>query len=185
MNVYDFDKTIYPGDSALHFWLFCVRRHPAALLTLPRAGWKALRSIGAGDCKTGMKQEFFRYLLYIPDLPAEVNAFWDGHLQRIYPWYLAQRRDDDVIISASPEFLLRPICDELGVRLIGTRMDKYSGKISGENCHDKEKVRRFYEEFPGACTEEFYSDSLSDTPMAEIAQRAYLVRKEKLSSWPF
>ena len=61
----------------------------------------------------------------------------------------------------------------------------HSGKISGENCHDKEKVRRFYKEFPGACAEEFYSDSLSDTPMAEIAQRAYIVRKENLSSWPF
>ena len=114
-----------------------------------------------------------------------MKDFWEENRHRLAKWYLRQKRSNDVIISASPEFLLRPICDELGVRLIGTRMDKHSGKISGENCHDKEKVRRFYEEFPGACTEEFYSDSLSDTPMAEIAQRAYIVRKEKLSPWPF
>lgn len=183
MNVYDFDKTIYPGDSALHFWLFCVRRHPAALLTLPRAGWKALCSIGAGDCKTGMKQEFFRYLLYIPDLPAEVNAFWDGHLQRIYPWYLAQRRDDDVIISASPDFLIGEACRRLGVRWIASRVDPRSGRFEGLNCWGEEKPRRFEQEYHSAEIEEFYSDSLSDAPMMALAERAYVTTRGRVEPW--
>ena len=73
---------------------------------------------------------------------------------------------------------------ELGVGLIATPMDKHSGKILGENCHDTEKVRRFREQYPDGHTERFYSDSLSDTPMAEIADEAFLVSKGKLSPWP-
>ena len=29
----------------------------------------------------------------------------------------------------------------------------------------------------------FYSDSLSDTPMARLAQQSYLVRKEEIRPW--
>jgi len=65
-----------------------------------------------------------------------------------------------------------------------SRMDKKTGEIEGKNCHDSEKVRRFYEQYPDSKTENFYSDSLSDTPMAEIAERAWLVSKHKLSPWP-
>ena len=28
MNVYDFDKTIYKGDSTLDFYFFCLRKKP-------------------------------------------------------------------------------------------------------------------------------------------------------------
>ena len=186
MNTYDFDKTIFDPDSSYCFYLYCLRHYPGAMVkTLPRSIAGGLRyAAGKGNTKM-LKEQLFSFLPNLPDVDGAVKDFWDENRQRLAKWYLRQKRSDDVIISASPEFLLRPVCDELGVRLIGTRMDKHTGKISGENCHDKEKVRRFYEEFPGACTEEFYSDSLSDTPMAKIAQRAYIVRKEKLSPWPF
>ena len=28
MNVYDFDNTLYDGESALDFYFFCLKRHP-------------------------------------------------------------------------------------------------------------------------------------------------------------
>ncbi len=31
MNVYDFDKTIYAGDSSIDFTLFCYKRYPNLL----------------------------------------------------------------------------------------------------------------------------------------------------------
>ena len=31
--------------------------------------------------------------------------------------------------------------------------------------------------------EEFYSDSRADTPLAEIAQKAFLVKGERLENW--
>ena len=186
MNTYDFDQTIYEPDSSLSFYLFCLKKYPSAVLrTLPKTlAFAAAYGVKKMPTKR-LKEQIFSFLRYLPDVDAAVENFWEKHRSGIGQWYLDQKKEDDVIISASPYFLLRPMAAELGVGLIATPMDKHSGKISGENCHDKEKVRRFYAEFPGACTEEFYSDSLSDTPMAEIAQRAYIVHKEKLSPWPF
>ena len=89
-----------------------------------------------------------------------------------------------MIISASPEFLLQPMTDRLGVRLIATRMNPYSGQIKGRNCHDEEKVRRFLELYPADSIDCFYSDSLCDSPMAALAKKAFLVDDGELYPWP-
>ena len=185
MNTYDFDKTIFYPDSSYCFYLYCLRHYPGAMVkTLPRSIVSGLRyAAGKGNTKA-LKEQLFSFLPNLPDVDSAVKDFWDENRKRLAKWYLRQKRSDDVIISASPEFLLQPICDELGVRLIGTRMDKHSGKISGENCHDKEKVRRFYERYPDGHSDEFYSDSMSDLPMAEISNRAFMLKKHVISPWP-
>lgn len=184
MNTYDFDQTIFNPDSSYKFFMFCLRKYPAGIKRLPRTLYKAvlykLKKIPTKE----LKEQIFSFLQDIPEVDAAVDAFWDENFGNIEKWYLEQKKDDDIIISASPEFLLEPACKRLGVRLIATPMDKKTGKIHGENCHDSEKVRRFREAYPDAHTECFYSDSLSDTPMAEIADRAYIVKKDKISPWP-
>lgn len=185
MNAYDFDQTIFQPDSSYCFVMFCLRRHPLALLkTLPGVTSAGLKLMMKKADTKALKEKVFSFLADLEDVDAEVTAFWQQHRANLEQWYLNQRRDNDLIISASPEFLLRPIADELGVQLIGTVMDKHTGRILGENCHDKEKVRRFREVYGGAMPERFYSDSLSDSPMAEISESAFLVDKGKISPWP-
>ena len=175
VNVYDFDKTILPYDSTEAFFRHCLRRYPRvlapALGALPLAAGMPLGLVS----KTRVKEVFYRFLALIPDIDAELTRFWELHLGDINAWYLARRRPDDIVSSASPEFLLRPVAERFGFRLMASRVDKHSGWTLGENNHGEEKVRRFYAAHPGAVTEAFYSDSLSDTPMARIAQRAYLI----------
>ena len=36
LNVYDFDKTIYDGDSSIDFYLFCLKRKKSIILLLPK-----------------------------------------------------------------------------------------------------------------------------------------------------
>ena len=112
----------------------------------------------------------------MPDARVEAKAFWDGHIDRIFPWYLARRREDDLVISASPDFLIGEACRRLGIAYIATGMDTRTGRIIGENCRGEEKVRRFREIYGDAPVEEFYSDSLSDRPMMDLAERGYLVK---------
>lgn len=96
------------------------------------------------------------------------------------------KQETDIIISASPEFLLEPICKELGVEcMMATKVDKSTGLFDGENCHGKQKVTRLYESYPEAQIDEFYSDMYCDTPLALLAKRAYIVKGEKLSPWKF
>ena len=87
-------------------------------------------------------------------------------------------------IIAAKEYL-EPIINELGIKyLMASNVDKYTGKYDGINCHGKEKVRRFYEVWPDGVIDDFYSDSLSDSPLAEISKKAYMVKGHDLFPWP-
>ena len=184
MNTYDFDKTIYAGDSSVDFYIYSLLRHPSLVSLWPSQAAAFFR-YKRGKCdKTAMKQVFFAFVKKIPDIESEVKRFWDKKEKKIYAWYLEQKADDDVIISASPEFLLGEICARLGLSApIGSRVDKESGAFEGKNCHDTEKVVRFREIYGDAKTEKFYSDSRSDTPMAAIADEAFFIRGGKPEPW--
>ena len=134
--------------------------------------------------KQVFKQRMLGFLTRIGDVDARVNAFWDENFCRVKPWYYEKQKPDDVVISASPEFLVKPACDRLGIRItMGSPVDKHTGKFSGPNCHGEEKVHRFYKVFPNEKIDEFFSDSYSDTPLARLAQTAWLVKDSELLPW--
>ena len=186
MNTYDFDKTIFYPDSSACFYKYCLRKHSAAVLkTLPKSFVKAVQ-YAAGKIETKeLKEQLFSFLQSIENIDAVLASFWKENMGGIGNWYLEQKRDDDIIISASPYFLLEPIIRDLGIKhLMASNVDKHSGKYNGINCHGKEKVRRFYEVFPDGVIEDFYSDSLSDSPLAEISKQAFMVKDHNLLPWP-
>ncbi|MBR0208278.1 MAG: haloacid dehalogenase-like hydrolase [Oscillospiraceae bacterium] len=184
MNVYDFDKTIFYPDSSYTFFLYCLKKHPGAVLRFsPGILAASLRYAFGRIGAKALKEKLFAYLRCLSDPEKLVEEFWDEHFALIGEWYLRQRKPDDLIITASPEFLVGEAGRRLGAEVIGTRMDIRSGRIEGENCHDAEKVLRFRALYPEETIEAFYSDSLSDTPLAEIAERAFLVDRGRLSDW--
>ncbi len=184
MNAYDFDQTIYDGDATVDFFMHCVRRHSGVRRFLPSLIGPGIRFLLGKLDKTQWKQVFFGFLARVPEVELEVLLFWDRHDQDIKQLYLSRKRPDDLIISASPEFLLRPICQRMGVKsLIASRVDRLTGKYSGLNCHGDEKLRRLLAEMPGVQIDTFYSDSPSDAPLASIARRALLVKGNKLYEW--
>ncbi len=183
MNVYDFDGTIYEGDSTADFFRFSLRRHPGCLLTLPLTAVK-----GAGYAlkivdRDGLKTSLYRFLRHIPDIDEELELFWDLHEKNLMSWYLERKREDDLIISASPQFLLEPVCRRLGVRLIASPVDKLSGELLGPNNHGDRKTKRLREQFPEAVIDEFYSDSRIDAPLAGLAGKAFLAVHGVISPW--
>lgn len=191
-NVYDFDKTIYNGDATLNFYKYCIRRYPRSLLALPFAAAGAVLYILKLISKTRLKELFFRFLRFLPDAEALVSSFWDENVEGIFPWYLENKNENDIIISASPEFLLKPICRRLGIRhLIASKVDIETGRYTGENCYGEEKVRRFRadlkndlkNEAEAFSINEFYSDSLSDLPLARIAKKSFLVKNGEPAPW--
>ena len=184
MNVYDFDGTVYDGDSSFDFFFFSLRRHPSIFLRLPAFAAAFFRYKAKKHDKTAMKQVFFSFVKKVPDIQSEVKAFWDKNEKKIYGWYIGQKREDDLIISASPEFLLGDICARLGIREpIASRVDEKSGGFDGKNCHDREKVVRFAAKFPDAKIERFYSDSRSDSPLAALADEPFFIEKGKPVPW--
>lgn len=183
MNVYDFDGTIYRGDCTLDFWRYCLVRRPVILGAFPGALGAALRFRLQRCSREDFKAAFYRFIPYLPDTGAYAAAFWDSRMSRIQPWYLRQRRQDDLIISASPDFLIAVACKRLGVRWLASLVDGRTGRLLSANCRGEEKVRRFQEAYPGAVVEQFYSDSDSDAPLAGLARYAYRIRGGRPVLW--
>ena len=183
MNVYDFDNTILRGDSTARFFAWCLRRCPRMWLDAPGQIGNAALFLLKRRAKQAFKERMLSFLARV-DVERELARFWHKNLSRVKPFYREKHCADDVVISASPEFLIRPACEALGIRhVLGSPVDMHTGRFSGPNCHGQEKVRRFCQAFPGGEIDEFYSDSYSDQPLASLARRAFLVRGEQILNW--
>lgn len=181
MNVYDFDGTIYDGDSTLDFYFFCMKSKPIIITCIPHQIRAMIQYVLGKTDKTAFKEEFYCFLKKMDDVEGYVEKFWNVHEKKIKDWYRKKMCKSDVIISASPEFLLKPMCKRmLGQDVIASKVDKESGKYEGKNCYGEEKVRRFLETYADAKIDEFYSDSYSDKPIAELAMQFYIVKGETI-----
>lgn len=183
MNVYDFDGTIYNGDSSIDFYFYSLRRNPRVILYLPKQLFAFILYFLKIIDKTRLKEEFFSFVKFV-DVEEFVNDFWYKNKCKIFKWYLEQKTNEDVIISASPEFLLKSICETIGVNcLIASKVSSINGKFSGKNCSGEEKVNRFKEIFGDSIIDSFYSDSEKDLPLARLSKRPYKVIRGKVKKW--
>ena len=102
MDVYDFDGTLYRGDSTADFVAWCLRRYPHAVRTLPRTALAAAGlGLGAFD-KTRFKSALYRLLPLVPNIESELGLFWNAHERRRFRRWL----DGDEKFSALPQLLL-------------------------------------------------------------------------------
>ena len=132
-----------------------------------------------------MQREFFGYLTLIDDFDEQIERYWDKNEKRIAKWYLAQKKPDDLIISASPDCIIGPIAKRLGVNSVATEYDREYGVFLNNLMYAKEKARYIFDhDFP--VIENFYSDSLADTPLALCAEKAHLVKDHATTvvDWP-
>ena len=178
INGYDFDETIYDGDSSVNFYLFCLKKNKKVLKQLPTQIKGLIKYKTKKIEKTEFKEYVFSFLKHIDNVDQYVEEFWKENYKKIKSWYFDQQEKTDVIISASPEFLLKPLEKQLKVKIIGSKVDKKTGKFDGKNCHDYEKIVRYEKEMKKKNNiKRFYSDSIkADGPMFEYAEEAYLVK---------
>lgn len=181
VNVYDFDHTIYKGDASLDFIMYCLLRYPKTWKYLPSQALVLIFFVFGLRTRKEVKQVAFGFLKDLENIDEIVVKFWKRHEKNIKSWYSAQRKRSDIIISASPEFLLLPIVRKLNIDvLLATKMDKFTGQINGENCRAKEKVRRLKTYDKDLIIGGVYSDSLSDKPLFKLAKEPYLVKGNKI-----
>ncbi|WP_394870731.1 HAD-IB family phosphatase [Clostridium butyricum] len=184
MNVYDFDKTIYAGDSTLDFYFFSLKKNPMLIRFLPIQIIGFIKYMFGMYSKLQFKEKFYSFLKGIKDVDSMVELFWNENQDKIKDWYLKSKEESDVIISASPEFLLNNICRRIGIKhLIASEVNKNTGICEGENCYGEEKVLRFKKYFEKGEIKKFYSDSLSDAPISLMASERYIVNGNNILPW--
>ena len=186
INCYDFDNTIYNGDSTVDFYWYCLKRKPYIILSIPIQLYGII-GYKLGVCsKTKMKENFFSFVRLIPNIEKLLKKFGEVHRHKLKKWYLEKDHRHDVIISASPVFIIKSLIAGITVLdIIASDTSERTGKFLRPNCYGEEKVKRFREKFPANCFEikQFYSDSISDLPLARIAKESYLVNDNTISKW--
>lgn len=186
INCYDFDKTIYDGDSTIDFYWYCLKKRPYIIISIPIQLYGII-GYKLGLCsKTKMKEKFFSFVRLIPNIEKIIKKFGEVHSHKLKKWYLEKDHSSDVIISASPVFIIKSITTGIKVLdVIASDTSEKTGKFLLPNCYGEEKVIRFKEKFPSNCFEirRFYSDSISDLPLARIAEESFLVNDNTISKW--
>lgn len=181
LNLYDFDKTIYDGDSTIDFYKFMLKNNIKIIKYFPRQVLSIIKYKLGKITKEQMKETFFLFLKDFNNTEDLINTFWQKNIKKIKKWYLNMNHDNDIIISASPEFLIKPIGKILNTKdVIASKNNIKTGKYDGKNCFGKQKVKRFKEKYKTEEVLNAYSDSLSDMPMLELAKNKYLVNKNKI-----
>ncbi len=184
MNIFDFDGTLYRGDSTFDFWKYCLRHYSTTWGKLPNALFPGFAYLTKSISLEEFKGKFYTFFSEIPNIDDAVLRFWEINIDKLRIDVLSYAEDGDLVVSASPEFLLKPICNELHFRLIASKVDSQSGKLLSRNCKGEEKVDRIKEAGFPLEYEKVFSDSLSDTPIAKLAKEAFLVTRSGLEPFP-
>lgn len=190
--VFDFDHTLYDGDSGSHLVAWLIKRHPlrrlaallAAPLLLPMVAWLPTRRYGIsgflwiGTLGTHRLADMDRLI----DRYVQANAV--GIRARLLPAALAvlhrHRTEGDrvLIATGAPPELARAILDFVAhedLPVIGSLGEPFlGGFITGQHCHAKNKMRMIwaagYDQIATA-----YSDSCADLPLLKAARRPVVV----------
>lgn len=95
-----------------------------------------------------------------------------------------RNQDNVVIITATNEFITKPIADHMNVQtLIATKPERidnrFTGKVTGTPCFQEGKVTRLNEWLGGTndnlSGSYFYSDSINDLPLLELVDHPVAV----------
>ena len=202
--VYDFDKTIYGGESGTNFFTYYLRNYPLKGLLFGLTYLKEVLFylIKITDLKR-LKERFFIFLESHSNEEIEkiVDGFWKEYGKKMYSWIQEElwenKKEADMVIvtSATPLFLLERLIPEMGYDMVfgtefqGDGEEKFVAEIKGENNKGMEKVKKLNKWAKENNIEyeiiKFYSDSLADKPLYDIAEKKYWIKKgKKLEGMP-
>ena len=179
VNVYDFDGTIFVNNSLFRFWKYCFKKRPWIILCAPLQLINFL--IIAFDI-TQDKSLFYSFVRFFPDIKKTVSEFWDENEGDMCEWYMKQKESSDIVVSASPDFLISEICNRLGINCIASAVCPKTGKCLGNDCKGAEKVILLRKHYPDTKIGKGYGDSESDIYLLRCAEEGFFVKNNSRNS---
>lgn len=185
MNVYDFDNTIYKGESMVDFFIYFLKRDLSLLGYVPKVikaiTFYKLQKISIDEAMNEYGVIVEDYCRKTGNLEEHIKNFWDENIDKIKPFYFDMKKEDDVILSAGFDVVLAEMGRRLGINnIVSSETDLSNSKILSL-CFRENKVKAFKKKYPDAVIENFYTDSLNDQPIIDIAHNAYLVKGNKIT----
>ncbi len=186
MRVFDFDNTVYNGESSVDFFKYYFFRYPGKVIRYVPAFAKGVIRYKLG--KLSIDEVFAEYSVIFKEccelfdnIPAEIEKFWDKNEKNVKQVFRDMLLPDDLILSASPEVVLKVICRRIGVKnLIGSDLDIETGEVRSV-CYRDNKIKCFKAVYGDVRIDEFYTDSVMDMPFMEISENVFFVKGDKIT----
>lgn len=183
MNVYDFDNTIYDGESSVDFFLYCLDKNRSLIIYLPLILYTAvlykMKILSMEKLYKTAEKLTSLFINNKEDISIMVDDFWSLNSKKLKMYYINKLSEKDVVITASPSFLINGILDRLKTNnVICSEFNTKTGKFEFV-CYKENKVKAFKEKYPNTDIDNFYTDSLNDISFIKIAKKSFLVRKNK------
>ena len=181
MKAFDFDNTIYRGESSIDLAVYMIRNNKKIILYLPMIFTNLVKyklcMIGREEMET-ILNDFCQAVMEDKDeVPRIIERFWQTHAHKLNERILKLIGPEDIIITAGPDVLINGIRDRLHTdHIISSEVDLNSGRFTYLNFKDN-KVRRYKELYGDTPIDVFYTDSYNDRALMEISDRVYLVKK--------
>ena len=184
MNVFDFDNTIYDGETLVDFIIYYIKTDPHIWRYVPKLFYiyfkDTLHLFTVEDAIKAYAGFLEGYYVKADNVEEYVKKFWDENEHKIKSWYDTVRCDDDIIVSGTTDFILDEIMKRMGIKnYVGSSIDKETGKFK-RLCFLENKVKIFNEVFPNAHIDNFYTDSMNDKAMMDIADHVFFVTGDKI-----
>ena len=194
LSVYDFDKTIYNGETLNDFYRFYLIKKPWKIYTVIFQLWYFLLYVLKIINLEKLKENFLRFLNgeNTGELKKLIREFWKKKESKINLWVkdeiLKNKKETEILvaISASPTFLIIDRLRLMGFDVvIGTdflfESTKFHSHITSKNCKNYEKVKRMDKWAEDNNIQynivNFYSDSIADKPLFDLAEHKYWIKK--------
>jgi len=197
VSIYDFDGTVYKGDSSKDYCIYCMIKNPLkifiALVFITIYVLYLLRIVE----KELAKSWLFRCM---DDSEKTVEEFWRLKRKKIISTVESMIREDNnkgekvLIITASPQFLINGFVKEVCpyVNVIGTLTKPQAPWVlKSQNCFGDEKVLRFLKwkdqylrQHNTLIVSKIVSDSVHDLPLYQLGGTPYHVNTKSCTVYP-
>ena len=184
IKVFDFDNTLYHGESSIDLAFYLIRRNKRILLYVPSILINLAKYKMCLVDREKAEQEINDFLkVAVKDKyeAAEiVESFWAENSYRLDENMIKRVRKDDVIITAGPDMLIAGIKDKLGTdNIISSIIDPDKREMVYFNFGEN-KAKRYKEVYGDTPIESCYTDSFNDKPLMKLANKVYIVEKGRL-----
>ncbi len=184
MKVFDFDNTIYSGESTVDFFLFCIKKKPSLIKYLPLV----LKMVFLYKMRKLPLEKLYSIAIKMMNVVVDnkenadsfIEEFWSINKKKLREEFLDMIEQDDVVISGSPILLLDGVKEYLNTdKIYGTIID-LEGKEKPFICYGENKLLLLKLLYKDLHIDEVYTDSYSDLPLIMNSDVAYMVKNNKI-----
>ncbi|MBF7687238.1 HAD-IB family hydrolase [Acinetobacter rathckeae] len=194
LALFDFDGTLYLKDSFTGFIFYTFKARYVLKTGLSILPWINHYYLGLYPADKMRKKLYYNMFHAKPVDHVQHDAISYTRVlqQHLNPQLLAQLKQhqalghDVVVVSASLDIYLKPLCEHLGVDLISSEVESEHGKLTGfyktADCSGLEKKRRIQQRYDLSTYSRIYAygNTLEDAAMLSIATQPCMYGQDPL-----